>query len=145
MGSWCSAGVNRPILSEIVQPGKRASIVAWVAACEGSSAALFGAPIVGFLAEDVFGYKRVSSSGGEHVHTAEAADAAVRASNRHALSRAMLCGTLPPFLICASLYTLLHWTYARDVRRTQGMPDVCFYDGGDSLPMPSEIGMPAPH
>merc|ERR1712129_404358 len=123
------------ILSEIVQSGKRASIVAWLSACEDSSGALFGAPVVGLLAEKVFGYRRVDASllSGAQV-------AAVHSNNRHALSRAMLCGTVPPFLLCISLYSLLHWTYERDVRRCHGIPEAPRDKSTGSRPEPSELG-----
>ena len=54
--SWCSCAANRPILSEIVPERHRASILAWNIVLEGSAAAIFGAPLVGLLSEEVFGY-----------------------------------------------------------------------------------------
>eukprot|EP00931_Biecheleriopsis_adriatica_P106121 TRINITY_DN80635_c0_g1_i1.p1 TRINITY_DN80635_c0_g1~~TRINITY_DN80635_c0_g1_i1.p1 ORF type:complete len:476 (-),score=73.80 TRINITY_DN80635_c0_g1_i1:44-1471(-) len=107
VASWCSTGVNRPILSEIVDPAKRASIVAWMAAAEGSSGALFGAPVVGMLAEQVFGYRKSVSS---QVATT------VAANNALALSQSLLWGTVPPWIICAAFYSRLHFTYGEDAR-----------------------------
>ena len=57
VASWYSAGCNRPILAEIVQPAERSSIYAMLLSLEGLVGAL-GAPLVGILSEDVFGYQK---------------------------------------------------------------------------------------
>eukprot|EP00931_Biecheleriopsis_adriatica_P027297 TRINITY_DN16447_c0_g1_i1.p1 TRINITY_DN16447_c0_g1~~TRINITY_DN16447_c0_g1_i1.p1 ORF type:complete len:465 (+),score=81.60 TRINITY_DN16447_c0_g1_i1:157-1551(+) len=55
--TWCSAGCNKPAMIEVVPPSGCGKVSALLQALEGSSAALFGAPVVGFLAEHVFHYK----------------------------------------------------------------------------------------
>ncbi|CAE8732589.1 unnamed protein product [Polarella glacialis] len=126
VASWCGSGVNRPILAEIVEPAGRASIIAWLAALEGSSAALLGAPVVGFLSESVFGYEKdpTAKLPGLAANVSETSasllEAATRSStNRRALGMAMLWGTAPGWLLCASLYTILHWYYWQDVQRAR--------------------------
>ncbi|OEH79047.1 major facilitator family protein [Cyclospora cayetanensis] len=47
--SWCPSGVNRPILSEIVEPDSRATVFATQIAVEGSVSALLGSPVIALL------------------------------------------------------------------------------------------------
>lgn len=47
--SWCPTGVNRPILSEIVEPGARATVFATQIAVEGSVSAMLGSPVIALL------------------------------------------------------------------------------------------------
>lgn len=135
VASWCSTGVNRPILTEIVTPTDRASIVAWLYALEGSSGALFGAPVVGLLAERVFGYRNVHRVTRQSHTGSEAPDFlttamphpallsqdteswhVIQKQNAFALSRAILWGTVPPWLLCALFYCILFYTLRRDVK-----------------------------
>merc|ERR1719313_1227800 len=77
LGTWVMAGVKRPILSEIVRPGDWASLLALDTAFEGASGAMFGAPLVGLLAQNAFGY--IPTSG--HL---SAMPAGLRTANREA-------------------------------------------------------------
>ena len=63
--TWCAAGVNQPILSEIVEPDRRSSVMAWETAFEGSAAAMFGNAAVGLLAQNVFGYSLEAVAGAD--------------------------------------------------------------------------------
>lgn len=49
--AWCMAGVNQPILSEVVAPNVRAYVMAAEYGLESASSAIFGGPFVGFLAQ----------------------------------------------------------------------------------------------
>mmetsp|Transcript_162324 Transcript_162324/g.311649 ORF Transcript_162324/g.311649 Transcript_162324/m.311649 type:complete len:322 (-) Transcript_162324:21-986(-) len=108
VSSWCAAGVNRPILAEIVGARDRASVFAWLVAMDGAFAALFGAPVVGMLAEHVFGYQPSEL-------LATDMPLSLRASNASALSQAMLCCTVGPWTVCFLFYSFLHLTYGPDV------------------------------
>lgn len=125
--SWCGVGVNRPILTEIVDPAYRATVIAWLTVIEGSSAALFGAPVVGYLAEKVFHY--------EEVRDVELAEEAMRRSNAEALGSALLWGALPPWGLCFCFFTLLHCTYARDAARANSYAEFAD-DGMETLDFP---------
>ncbi|CAE8595894.1 unnamed protein product [Polarella glacialis] len=118
--SWCATGVNRPILSEIVSPNGRSVIMAWDAALEGSMAALFGAPAVGFLSERVFGYKLETGLdvGGSNASLANDLE---QANNTRALGLALVWATSGPWLLCLSLYTFLHWSYPKDRARVAAL------------------------
>lgn len=108
--TWCCAGVNRPILSEIVDSGDRTSIFAWMLALEGSFGALFGAPLVALIAQRLFGYA-VS-----HPHAAAGAPDADQA-RAMGTALALVCCTF--WTVCFLLYAFLHSTYAKDIMRAR--------------------------
>mmetsp|Transcript_48654 Transcript_48654/g.135995 ORF Transcript_48654/g.135995 Transcript_48654/m.135995 type:complete len:462 (+) Transcript_48654:31-1416(+) len=106
--TWCKYGVNSPILSEIVPQAHLARIAAWDAAFEGVASALFGSVVVGFLAEDFFGYvpeRRPMADVPEQI----------RLTNVHALASGMLWMTLLPWSVCFVVYSTLHFWYQGDV------------------------------
>lgn len=106
--SWCSTGVNRPILAEIVEEGDRASVFAWLITIDGTFAALFGAPMVGFLAENVFGYHPSQAMIGlMPIHQ--------RQVNAEALGHALLWCCILPWVLCLICFSFLHITYGQDV------------------------------
>jgi len=108
MASWCSSGVNRPILAEIVDENDRASVFAWLITIDGTFAAIFGAPLVGILAEQVFGY---------HPSTELIVNMPTwqREINATALSHALLFCCIVPWTLCLICYSWLHITYAEDM------------------------------
>lgn len=110
LATWCSSGVNRPIITEIVGKRDRASMVAWLVALDGSIAAFLGAPVVGLLAERFFEY---------HPSTQQVADmpTSQKTENARALSKAMLFCTVGPWILCLLSYSFLHFTYGRDIVR----------------------------
>lgn len=108
VSSWCAPGVNRPILSEIVDEPDRASVFAWLVTIDGSFAALFGAPMVGLLAEHAFGYQP-SQLLISHMPYAQ------RQSNAAALAAAILWCTIGPWILCLLCFSFLHITYGQDV------------------------------
>jgi len=108
LASWCAQGVNRPILTEVVGPSDRATIFGWLIALESSSGACFGAPLVGYLAEHVFGYMPFEVA-------IDQVPIAARSANADALATAMLMLTVLPWTLCFLVYSRLHWTYGRDI------------------------------
>lgn len=117
--TWCCAGVNRPILSEIVDSSDRSSIFAWMLAMEGSTGALFGAPLVAYLAQTVFGYK-IHAHGGVH-H-----DMQPDAEQARAIGAALSWVCCGFWSVCFVLYSFLHCTYRTDILRVRAT-----YDGHD--------------
>lgn len=107
MAAWCAC-VNRPILADIVPASGRASIVAWLVALEGSTSALFGAPLVALLSENAFGYKPSRLSVAEM-------SPEQRQMNASALSRSIVIMCVVPWAICLACYTFLHFTYKADL------------------------------
>ncbi|CAE7466129.1 norA [Symbiodinium natans] len=107
--TWCGVGVNLPILTEIVRPEGRSTILAWEAALESTFAAILGNAMVGFLAQNVFGYKI------DEAHK----DAVSDPESRRALGKALTLTCFTPWLICWLAYTLLHWSYPKDLKRVR--------------------------
>jgi len=65
--TWCGVGVNMPILTEIVKPEGRSTILAWESALESTFSVILGNAMVGFLAETCFGYDLANAhEGSEH-------------------------------------------------------------------------------
>mmetsp|Transcript_62301 Transcript_62301/g.135265 ORF Transcript_62301/g.135265 Transcript_62301/m.135265 type:complete len:484 (-) Transcript_62301:204-1655(-) len=110
MASWTQAGLIRPIFLEVTKPHCRASVVAWESAIEGMAAAVLGAPMVGFLAEIIFGYKSTTVE-------MSVMPANLRQHNFEALQRSLSVMTTVPWLWCLFAISLLHWYYPRDTAR----------------------------
>uniref|UniRef100_A0A0G4FX12 Major facilitator superfamily (MFS) profile domain-containing protein n=1 Tax=Chromera velia CCMP2878 TaxID=1169474 RepID=A0A0G4FX12_9ALVE len=110
VSTWTPAGTNRPILCEITSDDARARTFSWLVALEGSSAALFGAPLVAFFAETVFGYSLSEAKVSDM-------DEGARLANADALARALTLIMVLPWAVCFLLYGALHVTYPRDKRR----------------------------
>eukprot|EP00918_Siedleckia_nematoides_P081464 GHVU01178643.1.p1 GENE.GHVU01178643.1~~GHVU01178643.1.p1 ORF type:complete len:581 (+),score=107.00 GHVU01178643.1:323-2065(+) len=109
LGSFSIAGVavSRPILSEVVRPQHRATTFAMCIAAEGISAAALGAPIVGVLAEDVFGYQKTT------MMVSEMPDD-MREGNARALANSLLLLTAIPWALSFVFYSAMHFTYKKD-------------------------------
>mmetsp|Transcript_46986 Transcript_46986/g.105543 ORF Transcript_46986/g.105543 Transcript_46986/m.105543 type:complete len:473 (-) Transcript_46986:130-1548(-) len=105
---WCGVGVNLPILTEIVRPEGRSTILAWEAALESTFAAVLGNAMVGFLAQNVFGYKLDGTE-----------EAAANPESRRALGKALTLTCFSPWLVCWMAFSLLHWSYPKDVKRVR--------------------------
>eukprot|EP00446_Apocalathium_sp_SHHI-4_P030124 CAMPEP_0177237486 /NCGR_PEP_ID=MMETSP0367-20130122/46020_1 /TAXON_ID=447022 ORGANISM="Scrippsiella hangoei-like, Strain SHHI-4" /NCGR_SAMPLE_ID=MMETSP0367 /ASSEMBLY_ACC=CAM_ASM_000362 /LENGTH=540 /DNA_ID=CAMNT_0018688479 /DNA_START=23 /DNA_END=1645 /DNA_ORIENTATION=+ len=104
--TWCGVGVNLPILSEIVKSDRRATIMAWEGTLESSCSQIFGNSMVGLLAQSVFGYDLASVKIDGHRD----------AANTKALGMALMLVSFFPWMLCFVCYTLLHWSYPRDLK-----------------------------
>ncbi|KAJ1609811.1 MFS-like sugar transporter [Cryptosporidium canis] len=111
MGFFAIAGAaaSRPILSDVVRASHRATVFSIAVLFEGISAATFGAPVVGILSENVFGYKTIAENVSQM-------DAETRLTNANALANALVFLTVFPWCISLLLYSLLHFTYGNDKR-----------------------------
>mmetsp|Transcript_18304 Transcript_18304/g.51774 ORF Transcript_18304/g.51774 Transcript_18304/m.51774 type:complete len:527 (+) Transcript_18304:69-1649(+) len=107
LGSWAQSGTNFPILSEIVPADSRSRVMAWECALENSIANLLGPPVVTLLATKAFGY-----TFGEHDDAS-----GVDLHSARALGKAMQAVICIPWCVTLLAYTLLHWSYPKDVRR----------------------------
>lgn len=92
-----------------------------VSCLEGVGAAALGAPIVGYLCENVFGYVRPPHDGLLAAAPAES----VRVGNARAISLAMLCMTVGPWLLTIVAYGVLHLTYKSDSRHGSAFAGAC--------------------
>ncbi|CAL5371166.1 unnamed protein product [Camellia sinensis] len=100
--SWNGTAANGPMFAEVVPAKHRTMIYAFDRAFEGSFSS-FAAPIVGLLAEKIYGYdpKSVDPVSGS---TREA----------YALSRGLFSMMAVPFGLCCVFYTPLYWIFRRD-------------------------------
>jgi hypothetical protein len=97
-----------PIFAEIVPEKSRTTVYA-LDKCFEAVFASFAPPIVGVLAERVFGYKPVASDTSVDTDRENAA----------ALAKAVYTEIAVPMAICCLTYTLLYWTYPRDRERAR--------------------------
>jgi MFS family permease len=104
LATWCGAGVNIPILADIVPASSRSRVMAWEGALENSLANLLGPPIVTILSVHIFGYTFGAS---DEVATKDLSSAA-------ALGKAMTFTICTPAVVCLCAYSMLHWSYPRD-------------------------------
>ncbi|CDJ36692.1 uncharacterized protein EMH_0093730 [Eimeria mitis] len=137
LAGWPGVGVNRPILTEIVNPEHRATTFALVSCLEGVGAAALGAPIVGFLCENVFGYVKMTSTG-----PLKTPSAALRLGNARAIALSMLCMTVGPWLLTLVAYGFLHLTYKIDSRH--GSESAARDDGPSPLLREVQVGETPP-
>ncbi|KAL3681024.1 hypothetical protein R1sor_023980 [Riccia sorocarpa] len=100
--SWCRNCANYPIFADIVPEKNRTMIYAFDRALEGSFAAM-AAPIVGLLAENVYGYRphQLIPDAGSPIEA-------------RALSRGLCTVMAIPFGLGCFCYTFLYGTYQKD-------------------------------
>ncbi|XP_073103986.1 uncharacterized protein [Elaeis guineensis] len=110
--SWNAPATNNPIFAEIVPERSRTSIYALDRSFE-SVLASFAPPVVGILAEHVYGYKPVSDGSGEG--TAVEADR----ENATSLAKALYTAIAIPMTLCCSIYSFLYCSYPRDRERAR--------------------------
>ncbi|CAH2056820.1 unnamed protein product [Thlaspi arvense] len=110
--SWNGPATNNPIFAEIVPERMRTSIYALDRSFE-SILASFAPPIVGILAQHVFGYKPIpkGSSDSEEIKTDR--------ENAIPLARALYTAIGIPFVICCTFYSFLYCSYPRDRERAR--------------------------
>mmetsp|Transcript_2954 Transcript_2954/g.8193 ORF Transcript_2954/g.8193 Transcript_2954/m.8193 type:complete len:537 (+) Transcript_2954:98-1708(+) len=108
LGSWAQSGTNFPILSAIVPSSARSRIMAWECALENSIANALGPMVVALLATNCFGYRFGET---DIVESEEENLASARA-----LGTAMTVVVCLPWVICFLAYSILHWSYPRDMK-----------------------------
>ncbi|KAL6846662.1 hypothetical protein ACP4OV_024110 [Aristida adscensionis] len=106
--SWNGPATNFPIFAEIVPEKSRTSIYALDRSFE-SVLASFAPPIVGLLAQRVFGYKPDDKGNGVQRDRENAAS----------LAKALYTAIAIPFIVCTSIYSFLYCSYPRDRDRAR--------------------------
>jgi hypothetical protein len=96
-----------PIFAEIVPEKLRTSVYALDRSFE-SLLASFAPPVVGILAEQVYGYIP------PHRDVDQGTELIIDKENAGSLSKALYTAMGIPWLLCCLIYTLLYWTYPRD-------------------------------
>ncbi|KAF0913181.1 hypothetical protein E2562_020347 [Oryza meyeriana var. granulata] len=105
MASWNPSSTNGPILAEIVPARSRTSVYALDRTCEAVLAS-FAPPVVGVLAERLYGYELARPAG--------AALETTERRNAVSLARALYTAIAVPMVMCCLIYSFLYCTYPRD-------------------------------
>ncbi|GMH17361.1 hypothetical protein Nepgr_019202 [Nepenthes gracilis] len=110
--SWNAPATNNPIFAEIVPEKSRTSIYALDRSFE-SILSSFAPPIVGILAQHVYGYRPIpkGSSVSEEIATDR--------ENGSSLAKALYAAVGTPMALCCFIYSFLYFTYPRDRERAQ--------------------------
>ncbi|KAL9274854.1 spinster-like protein [Drosera capensis] len=107
--SWVGPATNNPIFAEIVQKRDRTSIYAMDRMFE-SVLKSFAPPIVGILAQNVYGYKPAQKQGS----TNSTAETEINKDNAKSLAKALYAAIGIPMTLCCLIFTFLYSTYPRD-------------------------------
>ncbi|KAK8693178.1 hypothetical protein V6N13_070772 [Hibiscus sabdariffa] len=110
--SWNGAATNNPIFAEIVPEKSRTSIYALDRSFE-TILASFAPPIVGILAQHVYGYKPIPKGSSDSI------EIETDRKNAASLAKALYTAIGIPFTICCSIYSFLYCTYPRDRERAR--------------------------
>ncbi|KAL7208305.1 hypothetical protein ACSBR1_030125 [Camellia fascicularis] len=107
--SWNAPATNNPIFAEIVPEKSRTSIYALDRSFE-SVLSSFAPPIVGILAQHVFGYEPLPEG---------YKDIATDRANAASLGKALYAAIGVPMALCCLIYSFLYHTYPRDRDRAR--------------------------
>ncbi|ONM54643.1 uncharacterized protein [Zea mays] len=113
MASWNGTATNSPILAEIVPPRAMTTVFALDRTFEAVLAS-FAPPVVGLLAERLYGYKLARSASGGGVDERTAIDFQMERHNATSLARAIYTSIAIPMAMCCAIYSFLYCTYPRD-------------------------------
>ncbi|KAI9200774.1 hypothetical protein LWI28_013078 [Acer negundo] len=110
--SWNGPATNNPIFAEIVPEKSRTSVYALDRSFE-SVLSSFAPPVVGILAQHVYGYKPLpkGSSVSEEIATDR--------GNAASLAKALYTAIGIPMALCCFIYSFLYRTYPRDKERAK--------------------------
>lgn len=115
MAGWPGVGASRPILCQIVLPHHRATLFAIFSLFETIGSAIFGAPLVGLLAQSYFGYdSSLKKDIGDIISSKSARGIRTLQLNADALANSMLIMTVIPWILTILLFGLLRLTYQQD-------------------------------
>ncbi|XP_019462832.1 PREDICTED: uncharacterized protein LOC109361746 [Lupinus angustifolius] len=110
--SWNAPATNNPIFAEIVPEKSRTVVYALDQSFE-SILASFAPPIVGVLAQRVYGYKPVPEGSSDSV------EIETDRENAASLAKALYTAIGVPMAICVLIYSFLYCTYSRDRERAR--------------------------
>ncbi|CAD6343843.1 unnamed protein product [Miscanthus lutarioriparius] len=130
MASWNSTATNSPILAEIVPPRAMTTVFALDRTFEAVLAS-FAPPVVGLLAERLYGYKLARSATGGGVDERTTVDVEMERHNATSLARAIYTSIAIPMAMCCAIYSFLYCTYPRDreMARAEAARDIGDYGG----------------
>ncbi|XP_037494907.1 uncharacterized protein LOC105628061 isoform X2 [Jatropha curcas] len=109
--SWNAPATNNPIFAEIVPDKSRTSIYALDSSFE-SVLASFAPPLVGILAQHIYGYKIPKAS-------LDTVKVETDRENAASLAKALQTAISIPMAVCSFTYSFLYCTYPRDRDRAK--------------------------
>ncbi|KAL6296983.1 hypothetical protein ACE6H2_005125 [Prunus campanulata] len=109
--SWNGPATNNPIFAEIVPERSRTNVYALDRSFE-SILSSFAPPVVGILAQHVYGYIPVAEG-------SSASEMATDRGNASSLAKALYTAIGIPMALCCVIYSFLYCTYPRDRERAQ--------------------------
>ncbi|XP_011022782.1 PREDICTED: uncharacterized protein LOC105124456 [Populus euphratica] len=109
--SWNAPATNNPIFAEIVPERSRTTIYALDNSFE-SVLSSFAPPIVGILAQRLYGYKVPKTS-------SDSVKVETDRENAVSLAKALFMSFVVPMSICVFIYSFLYWSYPRDRERAK--------------------------
>ncbi|KAJ4715703.1 Major facilitator superfamily protein [Melia azedarach] len=110
--SWNAPATNNPIFAEIVPERSRTSIYALDRSFE-SILSSFAPPVVGILAQHVYGYRPIPKGASNSV------EVETDRENAASLAKALYTAIGIPMAICCFIYSFLYCTYPRDRERAR--------------------------
>ncbi|KAL9461986.1 hypothetical protein AB3S75_000053 [Citrus x aurantiifolia] len=110
--SWNPTAANNPIFAEIVPERSQTTIYGLDRSFE-SILESFAPPVVGLLAQHVYGYKPVSKA------ASNSAEVETDRENAASLAKALYTAIGIPMAICCFIYSFLYCTYPRDRERAR--------------------------
>lgn len=110
--SWNAPATNNPIFAEIVPAKSRTSIYA-LDCCFENVLSSFAPPIVGILAQHLYGYKPIPKG------SSDAVEIETDRENAASLAKAVYTAIGLPMAICCAIYSFLYCTYPRDRERAR--------------------------
>ncbi|XP_022741611.1 uncharacterized protein LOC111293049 isoform X2 [Durio zibethinus] len=110
--SWNAPATNNPIFAEIVPEKSRTSVYALDRSFE-SILSSFAPPLVGILAQHVYGYKPILKG------SSESEKIATDRENAASLAKALYTAVGIPMALCCFIYSFLYCNYPRDRDRAQ--------------------------
>jgi len=122
LGCWAQSGTNFPILCEIVPAEKRCRILAWECCLENTIASAV-TPFIVASVSTYFGYSFSQEDKDDPVAKLESAIA---------LGKSMTLITIVPGICCFCVYSILHCTYERDVKRVHALSNLATKPSGDN-------------
>ncbi|CAD7929339.1 unnamed protein product, partial [Amoebophrya sp. A25] len=127
---WPTAGAGRAICSEIVSSMlERAQALSLWMLLEEVAGALFGAPMVGYLAVSQ-GYQPLPGSGDNSVDFSAVSDAATLQQmqvNTDALGSALRWTGGFCWAVCLAIWSVMHYTFANDKEFEEAEGQSCVY------------------
>ncbi|KAK1442381.1 multiplied multi-transmembrane transporter-like protein [Babesia gibsoni] len=105
--------VDRPMLDDVVQKGSEGTALSFLRMIAGVPSSLLFPPLIGNLAERVYGYVKGAGFG-------DGADRVVMASNANALRRSIMYIMIGATAVNVALYVGLFFTYKKDKKGKDG-------------------------